>query len=202
MIVESQAKIGFSTAFGYNCVVSQSYLLGRFVKWRPKAFRADLDHAQGLANIASRLRGHPPHSLWRNGPLASFLQQTPTALATSELRQNPAASGRVSPLRSDPGSGVHHHRRPATHQQHRDPAIQWDLPLLAGSVAVSRPVHLAPLPQTDESAVHPSTRDLARPAARSATGTKQPRYRSSGHSEGARQVRLMCFRGRDRTTGA
>src|SRR5437667_2229634 len=112
MKVQSQGDLGLSTALGYNCVVSQSYLLGRFVKWRPKGFRADMNHAQGLVNIASRLRGHPPHSLWRNGSLAAFLQQNSNYAGTSELRQNPATSGRVSPLRSDPGSGVRHHRRP------------------------------------------------------------------------------------------
>ena len=68
--------VEFARALSWRLVSSQSYLLGRFVKWAARAWHRVSDHAPRLENTAPFLRRDPPHSLWGNGPLAAILQQT------------------------------------------------------------------------------------------------------------------------------
>src|SRR6516165_10497718 len=159
--------IEFAGALSRQLVSSQSYLLGRFVKWAARAWHRVSDHAPRLENTAPFLRRDPPHSLRGNGPLAAILQQTQAALVAPKLCQAAATEPQLSSLRFHPGAVVRHHGRTPTHQQDRNSAVQRYLPVLAGPLAVPRPVHLAPIPEREEYPIRPSARQLARSMARS-----------------------------------
>src|SRR6516165_5113771 len=131
--------VEFARALSRQLVSSQSYLLGRFVKWAARAWHRVSDHAPRLENTAPFLRRDPPHSLRGNGPLAAILQQTQAALVAPKLCQAAATEPQLSSLRFHPGAVVRHHGRTPTYQQDRNSAVQRYLPVLAGPLAVPDP---------------------------------------------------------------
>src|SRR5215469_8131911 len=72
--MEQRTPLGieFTRALTRQLVISQSYLLGRFVKGTSGALHQVGDYATGLENIAPFVRRDPPHSLRGKGPLAAI----------------------------------------------------------------------------------------------------------------------------------
>ena len=192
-------NIEFSWPRGLKRSWTQSSLLVRFVsesEFGPIGFH---DHAASLANTASFLSRDPSDPLRGNGAVAAFLQQAGPSAPPAEIPSDVSAQCRLRCCRLHLGAFVCHHGRPATHQQDRNSAVQRYLPVLAGPLAVSRPVYPAPIPQRDESAVRPPTRHLARPIARSTISSAQtadyPHFRSGFRSPDRLWQTAICPRG-------
>src|SRR5215831_3301229 len=148
--------VAFTVFPRYFWCVPQSVLFGRFVEQMREALFLAFHHAEGLKNTASEVCRASSHPLRWHGAVAAFLQQAPLALAASAFSQDASATRQLPSLRSDWGSPVRHHGGPATHQQDRDSAVQRYLPVLAGPLAVPRPVYPAPIPQTNQYSLGPS----------------------------------------------
>src|SRR5215831_2692760 len=165
--------VAFTVFPRYFCYVPQSVLFGRFVEQMREALFLAFHHAEGLKNTASEVCRASSHPLRWPGAVAAFLQQAPVALAASAFSQDASATCQLPSLRSDWGSPVRHHGGPATHQQDLDSAVQRYLPVLAGPLAVPRPVYPAPIPQTNQYPLGPSACQLARSIARSTLSSAQ-----------------------------
>src|SRR5215470_3853395 len=178
--------------------VQKIVFFGWFVEQMREALCLAFHHAEGLKNTASEVCRASSHPLRWHGAVTAFLQQAPVALAASAFSQDASATRQLSSLRSDFGSPVRHHGGPATHQQDRDSAVQRYLPVLAGPLAVPRPVYPTPIPQTGEYPVRPSACQLARSIARSTLSSAQtadyPHLRSGfGGPDRLRQT-AICSR--------
>src|SRR5215470_5512543 len=170
---QGSVNIEFSKGLSYNSCCTQSSPLVMFVCKAKSSVPSSNHHAPGLANTAPLLLRDSSHSLRRNGPVAAFLQQAGTSPLVAAIPEDVAMQRRLSSLRPHPGSALRCHGRHAAHQQDRNSAVQRHLPVLAGARAVPRPVHLAPIPQADESPLRPSARHLARPLASSTVCSAQ-----------------------------
>ena len=150
---------------GLECtydVVSQSVRFGRFVKWMQETHFFAFSYAKRPSYTAFSLQRHQFNSFRRNGPTATFLQQTSASLVNSEFCQSPSTQRRLSSLRPDSGSSVCDHGRPSENQQDRNPAIQWRVSLFARHPQVSRSIDLPTVPQATSSHGHPSIGNLTR----------------------------------------
>jgi len=150
---------------GLECtydVVSQSVRFGRFVKWMQETHFFAFLYAKRPSYTAFSLQRHQFNSFRRNGPTATFLQQTSASLVNSEFCQSPSTQRRLSSLRPDSGSSVCDHGRPSENQQDRNPAIQWRVSLFARHPQVSRSIDLPTVPQATSSHGHPSIGNLTR----------------------------------------
>src|SRR6516165_8508480 len=175
---QSFLSIEFSRPRGLRWAWTQSSLLVRFVshgEFCPIEFH---DHAASLANTASFLSRDPSDPLRGNGVTAAFLQQVEPAPPPAEIPSEVSTQRRLQRCRPHLGASVRHYGRPAAHQQDRDSAVQRYLPVLAGPLAVPGPVHLAPIPQTDEYSVCPSAGHLTRSIARSTLSSAQTAHYS------------------------
>ena len=119
------ADIVFSRLEGYNALIPQSVLFGRFVEQMltPEVF--SFQYAKRAENTAFILSRYPSCSLRGNGPSSAFLQQAQASLVASTLCQDSASKGRLSSFRSDSGSTVCDHGGSPENQQDGDPTMQF-----------------------------------------------------------------------------
>ncbi len=158
------SNIAFSGLRGYNRIVPQNVLLGRFVEQSLNPLLFPFLYAKRLENPAFILPRYSSHSLRRNGASSAFLQQAQTSVVATTLYQGPSTQGRLSSLRHDYGSSVYYHGWSSENQQDRNPPIQWSIPFSVGASSLSRPIHASAIPQTVSSQNYPSTCCLARSA--------------------------------------
>src|SRR5215472_11167545 len=156
-----------------NWLWTQSYLLGRFVSKGEFPSIGFRNHAASLANPAPFLSRDPFDPLRGNGAVTAFLPQAGSSSPLTEIASYAPAQCRLPCRRPHRGASVGRHGWPATDLQDRDSAVQRYLPIPVGPLAVPRPVHLAPIPQTDEYPVRASARHLARSIARSTLSSAQ-----------------------------
>src|SRR6516162_1219334 len=154
--------IEFSRFQSSDWLWTQSYLLGRFVSQEEFGAIGFRDHAASLANTGSLLSRDPSDSLRGISIVAAFLQQAGSASPPPEVPSYAPAQRQLHYGRSHLGPLVCHQGRTPTHQQDRDSAVQRHLPVLAGPLAVPRPVYPAPIPQPSHYPLRPSARQLAR----------------------------------------
>ena len=158
--------IEFARALSRQLVSSQSYLLGRFVKWAARAWHRVSDHAPRLENTAPFLRRDPPHSLRGNGPLAAICNKLSCAGCSKTMSScrhgAPIIILAISSWRCCPPSW------PDSDVPTRQKFCSTTVPSCPGWASRgSRPVHLAPIPEREEYPIRPSARQLARSMARS-----------------------------------
>src|SRR4030067_1377866 len=121
------ANIVFSRLEGYNALIPQNVLFGRFVEQMLTPEFFSFQYAKRAENTAFIPSRYPSYSLRGNGPSSAFLQQAQASLVASTLCQDSASKGRLSSFRSDSGSTVCDHGGAPENQQDGDLAIQWSI---------------------------------------------------------------------------
>jgi len=178
--------IASTRAEAYNEFISQTVLFGRFVKQDLKSIFVFLAHAKRPANTASFLQRDSFNSLRRNDTHSAFLQQTQTAMVDPKFHQGPSTQYQLPSMRSNSCALLYHHRRSTTHQQDRNPAVQWSISLFAGTPEIPGSINSPPFPQKTAAQSHPSAggspRPTARQAIRCAQTQIQPHLRSGFRS--------------------
>src|SRR5437016_2054827 len=119
-------KAGISELRAGFWALTQSPLKVGFVSLHPIPQFLSLANAKRPENTAFFLQRRSTHTLWRHGACSAFLQLLASAPSAATVCADSLSRRRLSSKRSDPGSHLFSHRGIASHQPHRNPAIQWD----------------------------------------------------------------------------